>query len=71
MDVRIDPAGQNRQPTKVVVDRTSLRIDRDDLRALNNDARVLQYLPFAVEQSARSNDDASLLAQRRGEGEKK
>src|SRR5438477_12829522 len=40
VDVRVDPTGQDCEATQVVVNGRGIRIERHDLRAFDNDARV-------------------------------
>src|SRR5205823_11984408 len=61
VDVRVDPAGQDCEAPQVVVNGRGIRIERHDLRAFDNDARVASDLAAPVEQHTRADNDAPLL----------
>jgi len=58
--MRIDPTWHHRSSTQVVVDWRSGTIDGDDLGARNDDAGIVQHLPFAIQGRADSYDNAIL-----------
>src|SRR6185503_110316 len=58
MNVRVDPTGHHREAAQIAIDRSGGRIDADDLSIFNDDARVAEYVTFAVEQGAGGDHDA-------------
>jgi hypothetical protein len=55
VDVRVDPAGQDRQAAQVVIDRRGFRINRENLQAFDHDASLVQYVALAIEHPVRGN----------------
>ena len=58
MHVCVNPPRQDRQATQVVVYRSGLWVNSDNLRTLDNDAGVAQHAAAAIEQCARGDDYA-------------
>src|SRR2546421_1902612 len=57
--VRIDPARHHSQSAQVIINRTRLRIDRDDLRSFDHDARVVKDIDRKSTRLNSSHDQIS------------
>ena len=53
--MRVDPAGQHGQPAQVVGDGCGLGIDRGNLRAFDDNARIVQHVAPTIEHGACGN----------------